>query len=164
MRRVFCFSFFFFFFADTQHKKNKELLAINQSDAALAALNAVISSKRHRVWSKVMEQVMLRYVDLGVELVKAKEAKEGLYQYRIVCVGHPESLELISERLVSRAEAAALDSPAARRRRQTAVDDSYEASLLAGVSGLSAAEQLESQAGVAAPQVSVGGVPQPCSR
>ena len=45
----------------------------------------IITSKRHRTWHKVLEQIMMRYIDLCVELKKGREAKDGLIHYRNVC-------------------------------------------------------------------------------
>jgi translation initiation factor 3 subunit A len=121
----------------------------------MTALNSVISSKRHRTWSRVMESVMQRFVELGTDALKSKEVKEALYQYRFVCQSNPESLELVCERLVSKAEAQTLDASASvslaaslsdASSSAPAVDSSYEAALLASVSGLSTEQQLESHA------------------
>jgi len=48
-------------------------------------LQDIITSKRHRTWHKVLEQIMTRYIDLCVELKKGREAKDGLIHYRNVC-------------------------------------------------------------------------------
>ena len=45
----------------------------------------MITSKRHRTWQKVLEQIMFKYVELCIELKKGRLAKDGLIQYRIVC-------------------------------------------------------------------------------
>ncbi len=48
-------------------------------------LQDVITSKRHRTWQKVLEQIMMRYIDLCVDLKKGRYAKDGLIHYRNVC-------------------------------------------------------------------------------
>ena len=45
----------------------------------------MITSKRHRTWQKVLEQIMFKYVELCIQLKKGRLAKDGLIQYRIVC-------------------------------------------------------------------------------
>ena len=45
----------------------------------------MITSKRHRTWQKVLEQIITRYIDLCVLLKKGREAKDGLIHYRNVC-------------------------------------------------------------------------------
>ena len=66
-------------------KRAEELCAVGQRDAALVGMYDVLSSKKHRTWQPAMEQVMTRYLDLCVEMRKAKAAKDGLIQYRMVC-------------------------------------------------------------------------------
>lgn len=66
-------------------KRAEEFLAVGQRDAALVGMYDVLSSKRHRTWQPAMELVMIRYLDLCVDMRKAKAAKDGLIQYRMVC-------------------------------------------------------------------------------
>jgi len=66
-------------------KRAEELCAVGQRDAALVGMYDVLSSKRHRTWQPSMELVMMRYLDLCVDMRKAKAAKDGLIQYRMVC-------------------------------------------------------------------------------
>mmetsp|Transcript_40723 Transcript_40723/g.81652 ORF Transcript_40723/g.81652 Transcript_40723/m.81652 type:complete len:1137 (-) Transcript_40723:107-3517(-) len=66
-------------------KRAEEFLAVGQKDAALVGMYDVLSSKRHRTWQPSMELVMMRYLELCVEMRKAKAAKDGLIQYRMVC-------------------------------------------------------------------------------
>lgn len=67
-------------------KRADELIAVGQKGAALRALHDVLSSKRHRAaWTKVLESVALRYVELCVDLRKGRYAKDGLIHYRNVC-------------------------------------------------------------------------------
>ena len=63
----------------------EELINVGQPNAALQALHDVITSKRHRTWQKVLEQIMFKYVELCIQLKKGRLAKDGLIQYRIVC-------------------------------------------------------------------------------
>jgi translation initiation factor 3 subunit A len=63
----------------------EELIHVGQPNAALQALHDVITSKRHRTWQKVLEQIMFKYVELCIQLKKGRLAKDGLIQYRIVC-------------------------------------------------------------------------------
>ena len=62
-----------------------ELVAVGQSETALQTLHDTITSKRFRTWQQTMESIMLRYVELCVELKKGKLAKDGLIQYRMSC-------------------------------------------------------------------------------
>lgn len=67
-------------------KRADELIAVGQKGAALRALHDVLSSKRHRAaWTKVIESLALRYVELCVDLRKGRYAKDGLIHYRNIC-------------------------------------------------------------------------------
>eukprot|EP00198_Chlamydomonas_reinhardtii_P004079 XP_001693415.1 eukaryotic initiation factor [Chlamydomonas reinhardtii] len=66
-------------------KRSDELEAIGQKSAALQVLHDVICSKKHRTWSKTFEAIMLRHVELCVDMKKRNYAKEALLQYRNMC-------------------------------------------------------------------------------
>lgn len=52
---------------------------------ALDTLHEVIKNRRARLWSKVHEQIMMKHLELCVELRKPHLAKDGLFQYRNMC-------------------------------------------------------------------------------
>lgn len=52
---------------------------------ALEALHDVITSRKHRTWTKTHEQIMIKYIDLCIELKKGRMAKDGLHQYKNIC-------------------------------------------------------------------------------
>ena len=58
---------------------------MGKKQRALDALYDVIKSKKHRTWQKIHEQIMAKYLELCVDLRKSHIAKEGLYQYKIIC-------------------------------------------------------------------------------
>ena len=58
---------------------------MGHKETALKTLHEVITAKRHRTWQQTMEDIMLRYVELCVELQQLKMAKDGLIQYRMSC-------------------------------------------------------------------------------
>ncbi|CAD6233126.1 unnamed protein product [Miscanthus lutarioriparius] len=66
-------------------KRAEELIHVGQKQAALQALHDLITSKRYRSWQKPLEKIMMKYVELCVDLRKGRYAKDGLIQYRIVC-------------------------------------------------------------------------------
>ena len=92
-------------------KRAEELCAVGQRDAALVGMYDVLSSKRHRTWQPAMELVMMRYLELCVEMRRAKAAKDGLIQYRMVCqqvnVG---SMETVLRAFMDLADKAASDA------------------------------------------------------
>ncbi|RUS22411.1 hypothetical protein BC937DRAFT_89318 [Endogone sp. FLAS-F59071] len=64
-------------------KRSEELIAVGQHGAALQTLHDVVISKRSRsVPLANMEPIMLKFVELCVNLRKGKLAKEGLHQYK----------------------------------------------------------------------------------
>lgn len=82
-----------------------ELQGIHQSEAALALLHEVLSSRRHRTWSPAFEQIMIAYLNLCLKLHKAREAKDGLHQYRNLAQSQaPGSLEKVIRYLLDSAE------------------------------------------------------------
>ena len=82
-----------------------ELQGIHQSEAAITLLHDVLSSRRHRTWSPVYEQIMIAYLDLCLKLHRAREAKDGLHQYRNLAQSQaPGSLEKVIRYLLEKAE------------------------------------------------------------
>ena len=64
-------------------QRAQELIAVDQSPAALTILHEHVTSKRSRnspITS--LEPVMIQFVELCVDLKKGKLAKDGLYQYK----------------------------------------------------------------------------------
>lgn len=66
-------------------KRAQEFLDVGKLKPALDVLSDVLRSKKHRTWQKVHEQIITKYLQLCVELRKSQAAKEGLYQYKIIC-------------------------------------------------------------------------------
>ncbi|XP_041117320.1 eukaryotic translation initiation factor 3 subunit A-like isoform X3 [Polyodon spathula] len=66
-------------------KRANEFLEVDKKQPALDVLYDVIKSKKHRTWQKIHEPIMLKYLELCVDLRKSHLAKEGLYQYKNIC-------------------------------------------------------------------------------
>ena len=50
------------------------------------ALYDVIKNKKHRTWqNKIHEPILFKYLELCVDLKRSHVAKEGLYQYKLIC-------------------------------------------------------------------------------
>uniref|UniRef100_A0A667ZBW5 Eukaryotic translation initiation factor 3 subunit A n=1 Tax=Myripristis murdjan TaxID=586833 RepID=A0A667ZBW5_9TELE len=62
-----------------------KFLEVGKKQPALDVLYDVIKSKKHRTWQKIHEPIMLKYLELCVDLRKSHLAKEGLYQYKNIC-------------------------------------------------------------------------------
>jgi translation initiation factor 3 subunit A len=91
-----------------------ELQGIYQTDAALELLHDVLSSRRHRTWSLIYEQIMITYIDLCcLSKNKSREVKDGLHQYRNLCqINAPGSLEKVILYLLNKAELACTQAKA----------------------------------------------------
>lgn len=64
-------------------KRSEDLVAVNQPGSALALLHETILSKRARSTPiPVLEPIVLKFVELSVDLGKSKTAREGLFQYK----------------------------------------------------------------------------------
>jgi hypothetical protein len=109
-----------------------ELQGINQEEAALELLHDVLSSRRHRTWSPVYEQIMMHYLDLCLQQRKSREAKDGLHQYRNLAQSQaPGSLEKVILYLINKAEAACTEAKAyvdAEQLVETAEEEDFGAS------------------------------------
>jgi translation initiation factor 3 subunit A len=66
-------------------KRADELENVGQKLSALQQLHDVVTSKKHRTWSKTYEEIMFKLLDLCVEMKKRNQAKEALMQYRNMC-------------------------------------------------------------------------------
>lgn len=61
-----------------------ELIDVGKKQRALETLFEVITSRRHRTWTKTHEPLMEKFLDLCVELKKSQLAKDGLHQYKTI--------------------------------------------------------------------------------
>src|SRR2546422_5627 len=62
-----------------------EFIEVSNKNRALEILCDVLHSKKHRTWQKKHEEIMMKYLELCVELKQSYVAKEGIYQYKIIC-------------------------------------------------------------------------------
>ncbi|XP_073036836.1 eukaryotic translation initiation factor 3 subunit A-like [Primulina eburnea] len=66
-------------------KRAEELINVGQKQEALEALHSFITSRRYRAWTRTHEKIMLKYVELCVDMRRGRHAKDGLIQYRGIC-------------------------------------------------------------------------------
>ncbi|KAL7550626.1 hypothetical protein ACHAWF_013892 [Thalassiosira exigua] len=86
-------------------RRATELNAISQPQAALSLLHEILSSRRHKTWSPTYEKIIIFYLDLCLDLGRAREAKDGLHQYRNLSQSQaPGSLEGVIRHLIEKAE------------------------------------------------------------
>jgi translation initiation factor 3 subunit A len=125
-----------------------ELQGIHQEDAALTLLHDVLSSRRHRTWSPIYEQIMICYLDLCLEYHKSREAKDGLHQYRNLSQSQaPGSLEKVILYLITKAETACTEAKAYVDAQQLASDNAAAAAAVAAAAAAEATAASSSEDG-----------------
>ncbi|KAH9939625.1 uncharacterized protein BXZ73DRAFT_88865 [Epithele typhae] len=128
---------------ETVLKQAEGLVSVGQTHAALQSLTEMFSSKRFRSTPLVsLEPIMLRFIELCVELRKGRTAKEGLMQYKNIAQNSSvASIEVVVNRFIQLADAKVQDAQE-KADKAIALDvDDLEASetpesiLLGAVSG-----------------------------
>lgn len=124
-------------------KRAQELIAVEQSPAALNILHEHVTSKRSRnspITS--LEPVMLLFVELCVDLKKGKLAKDGLYQYKNTAQNtNVGTIELVLKKFIELADAKVTEAQAKADQVQSNLDPSATG---ANVEDLEAIETPES--------------------
>nr|CAG8435075.1 14005_t:CDS:10 [Entrophospora candida]CAG8510865.1 9028_t:CDS:10 [Entrophospora candida] len=87
-------------------KRAEELIAVGQNVAALQSLHDIVLSIRSRtIPLPSFEPIMLRFIELCVNLRKGKTAKEGLYQFKHISQSYSvATIELVIKRFLELAE------------------------------------------------------------
>ncbi|KAI1618552.1 translation initiation factor eIF-3 subunit 10 [Exophiala viscosa] len=87
-------------------RRAQELMAVDQTQAALTVLHEHVTSKRSRNSPIAsLEPVMLLFVELSVDLRKGKSAKDGLYQYKNIAQNtNVGTIELVLKKFIELAE------------------------------------------------------------
>ena len=68
-------------------------------------MHDVLTAKKSRTWVKVLESIMLKYIDIAVDLKLHSHAKDGFHQYRNISQQQaPQSLEAIIQHLLKAGE------------------------------------------------------------
>ncbi|KII90374.1 hypothetical protein PLICRDRAFT_136599 [Plicaturopsis crispa FD-325 SS-3] len=121
---------------ETVLKQAEGLVSVGQNHAALQSLTEMFSSKRFRSTPLAsLEPIMLRFVELCVDMRKGRTAKEGLMQYKNIAqntsVG---SIEVVINKFVQLADA----------KVQEAQEKAEKAVALTDVDDLEASETPES--------------------
>ena len=97
---------------ETVLKRSEELINVGQHQAALAALNEIFTSRRFKQTPlQSLEPIMIRFVDLCVDLKKGRMAKEGLMQYKNVSQNtNAQSIELVIKHFIKLADAKVVEA------------------------------------------------------
>jgi translation initiation factor 3 subunit A len=129
---------------ETILKQAEGLVSVGQTHAALQSLTEMFLSKRFRSTPLAsLEPIMLRFVELCVEMRKGRVAKEGLMQYKNIAQNSSvASIEVVVNRFIQLSDAKVQDAQekADKAVALTDVDDleameTPESILLGAVSG-----------------------------
>jgi len=92
---------------ETVLKRSEELIAVGQSSSALQALYDIFTNRRFKQTPLTsLQPIMIRFVDLCVDLRRGRTAKDGLVQYKNVSQNtDPGSIEVVIKHFISLAEA-----------------------------------------------------------
>lgn len=67
-------------------KRAEELVAVDKKEDALKVLGDSLTHRKFKnQWTTTIEQIVMRHIELCVDMRKIKLVKEGLYQYRGIC-------------------------------------------------------------------------------
>jgi translation initiation factor 3 subunit A len=134
-------------------RRAKEYEAVGRVQDACDSLYAVLTSRRMgRMWTKAHEEMMIKFIDLCVELREARRAKDGLYHYRqLTQETMPSSLDGVIKHLldVSARKAADARARCTNSAQLDKVDDleeeeqAPEALLMGGVTSEDARDRAE---------------------
>ncbi|GAA6007838.1 hypothetical protein JCM11491_003983 [Sporobolomyces phaffii] len=88
-------------------RRADELLSVNQPTAALSAISEVFSSKRFRSTPlSTLEPILVKFLELCVDLRKGRTAKDGLIQYKNVAQNTSvESVERVLQKFLEQSRA-----------------------------------------------------------
>jgi len=122
-------------------KRAEELIQINAKMEALQVLHSVITAKKFRSWSLIMEKIMMKYISLCVELRRGAFAKDGLHQFRVICQQYNvASLETVVKFFLQQAEERAKEAQSKADKIVLDIvdldaEESAESLMLSSVSG-----------------------------
>ncbi|KAJ3793212.1 hypothetical protein GGU11DRAFT_423034 [Lentinula aff. detonsa] len=91
---------------ETVLKQAESLISVGQTHAALQSLSEMFSSKRFRSTPVTsLEPILIRFMELCVELRKGRTAKEGLMQFKNLAQNtNVGSIEVVVEKFIEMAE------------------------------------------------------------
>ncbi|OCH86931.1 hypothetical protein OBBRIDRAFT_890151 [Obba rivulosa] len=121
---------------ETVLKQAEGLVSVGQTHAALQSLTEMFSSKRFRSTPLAsLEPIMLRFIELCVDMRRGRTAKEGLMQYKNIAQNTSvQSIEVVINRFIQLSEA----------KVQEAQEKADQAVALTDVDDLEASETPES--------------------
>jgi translation initiation factor 3 subunit A len=99
---------------ETVLKQAEGLVSVGQTHAALQSLTDMFSSKRFRSTPlQSLEPIMIRFVELCIDMRKGRIAKEGLMQYKNIAQNTSvPSIEVVVQKFISLSEQKVADAQA----------------------------------------------------
>lgn len=122
-------------------RRADELIDVGKKQRALETLFEVITSRRHRTWTKTHEPLMEKFLELCVDLKKSQLAKDGLHQYKTISqTVSVKSLEDVIMKYLKNGEERCLNARKEATNALVDIDDlevlqTPESLLLSAVSG-----------------------------
>lgn len=106
-------------------KRAEELIEVGKKQDALETLHAAIQYKKFRnLWTNTIESIMVRHLELCVDLKKMRIAREGLHQYRTTCqAANIGSLELVVQKFRQAAEKKVNEAKKLKDDQMAAMED-----------------------------------------
>ncbi|XP_011270507.1 hypothetical protein CAOG_08853, partial [Capsaspora owczarzaki ATCC 30864] len=119
---------------DSALTRAQELIDVGKKQVAIEILSDAINNKKN-AWSKTLDEIMIKLIDLCVETRKSKQIKDALYVYKQVC----QHINLASLEVIVRHFLTLAVSEAEKAREKSA-----SSAQLADIEDLEAAETPES--------------------
>ncbi|KAK0414868.1 hypothetical protein QR680_011649 [Steinernema hermaphroditum] len=114
----------FFRKPETALQRAHEFISVGKERDALQALHDMIKDRRHRVWTKTHEQIMMKHVELCVSLRNSAYAKDALFQYKALTQQiNVKSLESVLTHFLTLAERRTEDAQQASIEKVEEIDD-----------------------------------------
>ncbi|CAI2348647.1 unnamed protein product [Caenorhabditis sp. 36 PRJEB53466] len=130
-------------------KRAEELIQVGKEADALDTLHDTIKARRHKQWTTVHEQIMIKHMELCVDLKKQHLAKDALFQYKALTQQiNVKSLETVVEHFLKLAEQKTEDAQKQSIEKVEEIGDLDQGDiperlLLAVVSGAAAQDRMD---------------------
>ncbi|EGT56636.1 hypothetical protein CAEBREN_02089 [Caenorhabditis brenneri] len=130
-------------------KRAEELIQVGKESDALDTLHDTIKARRHKQWTTVHEQIMIKHMELCVDLKKQHLAKDALFQYKALTQQiNVKSLETVVEHFLKLAEQRTEDAQKQSIEKVEEIGDLDQGDvperlLLAVVSGAAAQDRMD---------------------
>lgn len=130
-------------------KRAEELIQVGKEADALDTLHDTIKARRHKQWTTVHEQIMIKHMELCVDLKKQHLAKDALFQYKALTQQiNVKSLETVVDHFLKLAESRTEDAQKQSIEKVEEIGDLDQGDvperlLLAVVSGAAAQDRMD---------------------